>query len=172
MNRAIHAGQQTRTCPQTHELATFDTPEGVAWRYGAPCIGTSMHPGMPMHTRDVVATAEELIMEGWLPTKAQVRAWLPKPFEMLERLGMECTLDNMLYYFRVLHRTSTDTPTHIAKITSTRGIICVVAIYSRELCEDALQYNALNVHGLDVHRGDTVFVHANTIAEKAPPEYW
>jgi len=140
------------------------TPEAFCWQYAAACAPGQM--AVEPLSEQELNHAEFCRRTNITPTNEEVRRWYPRPFNELERHGMECTLENMQYYWRTLHMSSEEnTPVYRFKLN--RPVKRASSIWMAQNPTGGLE-RVVNLHGLLLHAGDTVYVHGIFVIELLP----
>jgi hypothetical protein len=119
LHSSLVRSETARTTQDVTAPATDDTPEGLTWRFGIGCMDVFHYPARatPLTEKDV-ARAMHHAEEGTIPTKGEVRQWIPGPFAWLAAHGQPCTYERMDQYWHIDHLTALRTPTWIGEILS------------------------------------------------------
>ena len=159
-------------------MDTRMTPEAFCWLYAAGCID--------MREQEMVASGEHQISKGYFtdlrncvatgrkPSDDVIRRIFRRPFEAL---GESCSLEEMVYYWRVTHRNPTEkTPVFKVQIApytkdvwpreDRDGMWWETRVFEPKL-EQFERLMLHNVHRYALTPGTWVFAHATTIGSDA-----
>jgi|GEM_PF-3359892 len=142
-------------------LPVLITPEAFCWFYAAACEPGQMAPE-PL-SKDEYNHVEFCRRAHIIPTDNEIRRWYPRPFAELERRDLECTLENMQYYWRVLHM-SDEENTPVCHFKLIRPLKRGSGVWMAQNKDRGLE-RIINMHGLELHPEDLVYVHGMFIIE-------
>lgn len=147
------------------------TPEEFCWLFACACVEARHHTGN-LNDNELGKALSHLNHHTY-PSKVEVRLWFPRPFEILEQNGKECTMPQMQHYWRMRHcDDKEETPVYQA-IVETVGMPDAGKEFVQTKCLRRLQSGSKlligrNVHGFELVPDDIVLIHNNIISEILP----
>ena len=145
------------------------TPEDFCWLYACGCLEMRLQAKTLSHNN--YKTALWYLANGRFPRAEEVRAWFPKPFSLLEKDGITCTLEQMQNFWRVDHfdprEESPVCPGQIKTIHETgEGPELVRAEGLSLVSPKCTLLVASNMHRYLLRSGELVLIHGFVVAER------
>jgi hypothetical protein len=115
-------------------------------------------------SQEDIAFLDECITTGTRPNDLELRRLFPRPFKILEELGLPVSRITMEFFWHIIHRGPHEaTPTSVTILKRRAGRTPEGMEYWTTI-EDRLVHNYRRIH---VHEDDVVWVHDANIAEHA-----